>query len=184
MNSTPTIANALQKLLLLALFGFLAVVLAGPVIALMFVVLSLLLVMVPFALVGMLLWLPFQAAVLGWRIDWDRVGAAMKAVAGGLYQAAAAVLSVAGRALAWVGRSLWLITHFVFLVLLDVIVGAATGGMLGVIGGQMHGDTEGRVPLAMLIGAGVGLIVGLLRSRGPKTALPPQPVPVLAPGVK
>jgi hypothetical protein len=183
MDSTPTAASALHKLFMLALFGFLAVILAGPVIGLVSVVLSVLLLMLPFAFIGLLLWLPFQALIMGRRIDWGRFGANVRAVAGGLAWAGGGVLRLAGRALGWVGRTVWALVRFVFTVVLDVAAGALAGGVLGIIGGRMHGDADGRVPVAMLIGAGVGLVVSLLRSRG-TTKQVTLPEPVLAQAVQ
>src|SRR5205085_7146389 len=87
MDATPTAADVIRKVLLLSLFGFLALLLAGPVIAiasvLLSVILSLAAVLLPFFLVGVLICLPFQGLILGRRIQWGRIGTSAKVLFGG-----------------------------------------------------------------------------------------------------
>src|SRR5947208_10631200 len=63
MCNVQGLTGMLRKLCLFALFGFLAVTLAGPVIALLSVILS-------FALIGFLLWLPLYALFAGREAGW------------------------------------------------------------------------------------------------------------------
>ena len=58
MESSLTVGRFMRNLLWLALLGFLAVVFSGPVLAVAGVVLS-------FALIGFLLWLPIHTLVRG-----------------------------------------------------------------------------------------------------------------------
>jgi hypothetical protein len=184
MESPQTAADVLRKVLFLALFGFLAVMLAGPVLALVSIFISLILsvvaVVLPFALIGLLLWLPFQALVLGRKIDWHKIGRAGGVFFRGAFGALGGVVRGGFRILGAVGSKLKAVALFVSRIVLDLVGGALAGGVLGVIGGKIHGDVEGRVPIAMLIGAGVGLVVALARlterSKPAVTKEAPKPV--------
>jgi hypothetical protein len=65
VNSQPTLFVALKNLGLFALLGFAVVLLAGPIIGVLSVLLSVGAVVLLFAVVGFLVWGAFQAAVKG-----------------------------------------------------------------------------------------------------------------------
>lgn len=174
MDSQPTAADVLRKVLFLALFGFLAVILAGPVIAVCSVLLSVLLtaglVLLPFVLIGFVVWLPFQALVLGRRIEWRRVGASVQALYTGLFSVVGGVFGSGFRLVKGVARRIGTAVLFLMSVALDVLGGALVGAVLGALGGLWHDDAPGRIPMGALVGAAVGFIVALTRSREPKKA--------------
>jgi hypothetical protein len=167
MESPQTAADVIRKLLFLALFGFLAVILAGPVLAILSILASLIIsvvaIVLPFALIGLLVWLPFQALVLGRQIHWHKIGQAGGVLFRGAFHALGQVVGGGFRLLGAIGSKVKAVALFFSRIVLDVVGGALVGGVLGVIGGQLHGDVEGRVPVAMLIGAGVGVVIALAR---------------------
>ena len=55
--------------------------------------------------------------------------------------------------------------------------GAIIGGILGMIGGMQFNDAEVRVPAGALIGASVGLIALLVRSKPATRVVVVQPAP-------
>jgi hypothetical protein len=183
MESTVTAGNVLRKVLFLTLFGFLALILAGPVIAVFSVVLSLILsllaVMLPFFLFGLILWLPFQAFVLGQKVEWDKIGASAKALVSGLLGAFGRTFRGGVYAVRGIGRAVGGVARFTSravggtvrvlgTVLLCAVLGALAGGVLGVVGGMMHDDPDYRTPVGLAVGAGVGAIFGLARLTGRK----------------
>jgi hypothetical protein len=184
MESTLTAGDVLRKILFLTLFGFLALILAGPVIAVFSVVLSLILsliaVLLPFFLFGLILWLPFQSLVLGQKVEWNKVGASAKALVGGLLGAFGRTFRGGVYAVRGVGRGVGRVAGFTsrlvggtvlvaFSVLVAAVLGALAGGVLGVVGGMMHDDPDYRTPVGLAVGAGVGVIFGLARLTGRRT---------------
>jgi len=183
MESTLTAGDVLRKVLFLTMFGFLALILAGPVIAVFSVILSLILsmiaVMLPFFLFGLILWLPFQAFVLGQKVEWDKIGASGKALFGGLAGVFGRTFRGGVYAVRGVGRGVGAVARFasravvgtvrvVGSVFLAAVLGALAGGVLGVLGGMMHNDPDYRTPVGLAVGAGVGVIFGLARLTGRK----------------
>src|SRR5437899_777003 len=142
MESPQTAADVVRKVLFLAFFGFLALILAGPVLAVVSVFVSLILsavaIVLPFALIGLLVWLPFQALVLGRHIQWHRIGQAGGVLFRGAFRALGQVVGGGFRFLRAVGGKVKAVALFFSRIVLDVVGGALVGGVLGVLGGQMH----------------------------------------------
>src|SRR5581483_11290305 len=64
MESLHSTADILRKIVLFTILGFLAIILIGPVLTVLGVIL-------PFALVGFLMWLPFRLLVQRKEINWS-----------------------------------------------------------------------------------------------------------------
>ncbi|MCI0458736.1 MAG: hypothetical protein L0Z62_17395 [Gemmataceae bacterium] len=165
MESKPTLAELARKVCAFALFGFLAITLAGPILAVLFTLLT-------FALIGFLLWLPLHALLRrregGWR---EGVQHARCFGQRGLY-------ALGG---VWVGTlrvgremqdALRGTASFVGAVLLEALSGALVGVLVAAACWPPHSLTAGVVVLGGLLGAGAGLLVVLSRRRS-------APAPVL-----
>jgi hypothetical protein len=164
-------AGIFRKIALMTLIGFGVLVLSGPAIAIIATLL-------PFALIGGLVWLVVQALLLGPRVAGAMIRNTFRVVFGGpiwlLKRGWAGVKWVGGTALSLAGTTLSMIV--------PTVAGAFLGGVLGLIGGMEHNDADFRIPAGMAIGAGIGIVAGVLRSR-PKqrvlTVLPATPNPVV-----
>jgi hypothetical protein len=163
-------AGIFRKVALMTLIGFGVLVLSGPAIA---VIATLL----PFALVGGLVWLLVQAVLLGPRVAGAMIRNTFKLVFGGPIW----LLKRAWGGVRWVGGTAFALAGTALSMALPIAGGAFLGGVLGAIGGMEHNDADFRVPAGIAIGAGIGLVAGALRSR-PKqkvlTVLPATPNPV------
>jgi hypothetical protein len=155
MENVQGTAVLLRKIALWTLIGVGVVFLSGPVLTVVGVIL-------PFALVGALVWLVIQAIIAGPRA----VGRTIRTVGGGALH-----LIVAGPR--WAGRQVFRAVRFtgatalaglVFLsrLLFPTLAGAILGAVLGVVGGIQHDDADVRVPAGAIIGAGVGLLAGAM----------------------
>jgi hypothetical protein len=141
-----------RKAALITLIGFGVVVLSGPAIAVVGALL-------PFAVVGGLVWLVIQTAIRGPRVVGNMVRNGARVIF-------ALPLWVAGRAwggIKWVGSTALGLTGLALAIVLPTVAGAVLGGVLGVIGGMEHQDIEGRVPAGIAIGAGIGVVAGIMR---------------------
>jgi hypothetical protein len=147
-------AHILRHVVLWTLIGFGVLVLSGPIIAIVGTLL-------PFALVGLLIWLVVRAIMLGPLMVGRIIGRTVHAVL--------AVPRWAGRTafhgVRRVGQAGWSTVSFVGSILLPAFAGALVGAMLGLIGGMEHNDADVRVPAGAVIGAGIGLVAGVTRPR-------------------
>jgi hypothetical protein len=163
--------QVLRKAGLITLIGFLAVILSGPV-------LTVLGILLPFALVGLLVWIPFRAFVAAKHGGLPEVGQQAKTA---LRNVAAVPVWILGTAFALVGFVLktgWGIVAFLLGIIFPTIAGAFLGGVLGLIGGIEHNDAEVRVPAGAAIGASIGLIAGAWRTKPAKQVVIIERVPV------
>jgi hypothetical protein len=165
MEKLQSTVPILRKAAIITLIGFLVITLAGPLLTIAGVLL-------PFAVVGLLVWIPFKGIMKWKQGGWTAVGESMKR---GLGRVIAAPVWLLGRAFAavwWVLGSVFGLVGFVLGLILPVILGAVGGGVLGAIGGFEHQDADFRVPAGIVIGAAVGLLAGALRSRSkPRTVV-------------
>jgi len=148
----------LRKAAIITLIGFLVITLAGPLLTLAGVLL-------PFAVVGLLAWIPFKGIMMWKQGGWTALGGSMKRGLGRVVAAPVWLLGRAFGAVGWVLGSVFGLVGFVLGLILPVILGAVGGGVLGAIGGFEHQDADFRVPAGIVIGAAVGLLAGAFRSR-------------------
>src|SRR5207244_10552129 len=98
MESLQHTADILRKIALFTLVGFLAVILVGP----LFTVLG---VILPFALVGFLIWLPYRLLVQRRQINWNglprQAGQTLRTIVTLPLRIAAAILSIPLRIIAF-----------------------------------------------------------------------------------
>jgi hypothetical protein len=173
MESLHSTVNIVRKMALLTLVGFLVVFLIGPVITVIGIVL-------PFALVGFLVWLPFRVFIQRKQINWsglpEKAGRAVRTVLMFPVRVVAFIVSAVLGLLRLVGGVL----GFALRILIPAIAGALLFAVLGAIGGVTHADAEFRVPAAALIGAAIGALYGAFRTKEVKKVIVLQPASVTA----
>ncbi len=147
-------AYLLRKIAIMALIGFLVMTLGGPALALLGVLL-------PFIIVGFLVWIVIRAAILGPIVVGRMLGRVVRrtaslaiAIPWWFVRKIGGGFRFAGRAVAGAGA-----------VLIPIAAGAVVGGTLGAFGGMQFQDADMRVPAGAIIGAGVGLVTLLWRSK-------------------
>jgi hypothetical protein len=159
-----------RKAAIITLVGFLAVFLAGPVLTVAGVLL-------PFALVGLLVWIPFRGIVLWRQGGWEAVQAATHKGFGRVLAVPAWILATAFGGVKWVVGSAFSLVGFTLGLILPTLLGGIGGAILGFMGGMQHQDADFRIPAGALIGACVGLLIGATRSRSPRTVVVVRHVP-------
>jgi hypothetical protein len=158
VENKPSLFQMARKVCLLALFGLLAITLAGPILSIVFVILS-------FALIGFLFWLPIRFLIYG------REGALRDGL-----QNVRAVARRGGYAVGavWygtlrVGRELHETLRgtasVIGAVLLETLSGAVVGILLVATCWPQHAVTPGGVVLAGLLGGLAGVLVVVSRAR-------------------
>jgi hypothetical protein len=153
-----TFLAILRKLCVLAVFGFLAIALAGPILALFSVVLC-------FALLGFLLWLPFHLLVHGRASNWtpglEKVRCCARWGGEAAWAACHGVMRVGGQMQSTIRGTASVVGAF----LLEMISGALVGVMLAVTCAAPQGVTPHAVALAAAVGGVVGVLVVVSRMR-------------------
>ncbi len=161
--------GVVRQLAILTLVGFLVVTLSGPVLALLGVFL-------PFALVGAGVWVLFKAVTLGPKVAFQMAAALIRGTVNVVLFIPKQLISAAGVVLNKTGSA----TRVVAGALAPLMLGAAVGGILGAVGGSQFHDPEVRVPVGLALGAGVGLLYAITRTRPARekilTVQPVQPV--------
>ena len=184
MESLHSTADVLRKVALLTLVGFLVVLLIGPVLTLLGVIL-------PFALVGLLVWLPFRVFVQGKEINWsglpEAAGRAVRTILNTPVRIGALLLAIPFRvarlllsAVVGLLRLLFGVIGFGLRIIFPAVAGAVIFAVLGAIGGVNHQDAEFRIPAAALIGAGIGVLYGVFKTRAVKEVIVLRTAPVTA----
>jgi hypothetical protein len=166
----------LGKIFSFALLGFLAILLVGPVIAVLSVFLSIVLAMLsfaiaalgillPFAVLGFLVWAPLHALFSGRPVQWRTLGRMCKGILD-------IVLSIPRRAWSMMTGSgkaaqekITGLSSHIGVVLFETFCGALVGFMLGVMAGNMSAapDIGEVIGIGVLIGAILGALVGTSR---------------------
>src|SRR5262249_14459341 len=160
-NVQCSTGNIVRKAALMTLVGFLVVILSGPILAVLGVLL-------PFAVVGFLVWVPFRLLVVakhgGWPAVRDTTTKTVRAVVRIPLWAATHLVSglrfVLGTAFGLIG--------FLAGIILPTLAGGFLGAVLGAVGGMQHNDADFRIPAGAAIGASIGLLAGAWRSKPEK----------------
>jgi hypothetical protein len=180
MKSPHCPSRFFGKLFYFALIGFIVILLAAPVLAVLSVVLSMVLailsfalaalvIVLPFAVLGFLVWAPLQAAFSGRPIEWRQLGRICK----GIFNNVLGIPRRAWSMMTWSGRAAHekvsgLSSH-VGVVLFETFCGALVGFMLGITAANMPAQQQyGAMAgpgLGALIGAVLGALVGTSRIR-------------------
>ena len=180
MRSHHCPSHILGRLFYFALIGFIVLLLAGPVIAILSVALSMALailsfaiavlgILLPFAVLGFLIWAPLQAAFSDKPVEWRKLGRMCK----GIFDLALSIPRRAWSIMAHSGRTahdkLSGLSGNVGIVLFETFCGALVGLMLGILAANMwpqqnFGEMVGPL-LGALIGAILGALVGTSRIR-------------------
>jgi hypothetical protein len=171
MERIEGVFPVLRKLAIITLIGMLVMVLAGPMLTIAGVLL-------PFAIVGLLVWIPFRAVMLWREGGFHAVGQATRTGIGRIFAVPAWILGKVFGGVHWVLSTAFSLVGFVLGLILPTLLGTVGGAVLGFIGGMEHQDADFRVPAGALIGATIGLLAGALRSRRPKTVVVIKHVPV------
>ena len=175
MSNLPPTLDLLRKVFLLALLGLAAVLLVGPVIAILSVAFSLVLVVAPFAFIGFIVWLMIQVAVGRYRLAWDSVRQVGRNVADTVQHAghrAAQILQAPSRLAREIGLraanlagGLWRLartgTRVVGEVLLITVVGLLVGGGVDLLFGPSRHDPGLLIPWNALLGGALGCLAGI-----------------------
>lgn len=181
MESLHSTADIIRKVALFSLVGFLAIFLIGPV-------LTLLGVLLPFAVVGFLVWLPFRLVVQRKQINWsglpEKAGQIVRTVITLPFRIGAKVLSIPVRIIAYLAAAVIGLLRLAggligvaLRIVLPTVAGAILFAILGAIGGMNHQDVEFRLPAAALIGATIGALYGLFNFRPAQKVIVLRPIP-------
>jgi hypothetical protein len=173
MTGIRVILLSLHKMCLLAMVGFAVIFLSGPVIGLLSVIFSLVVsvfaILLPFALVGFLIWLPIRALTSGKHLAWREATTTTRSVCGGVFRRSYSACRYVTSGSAGGIRNLWHRIHFYPRafggLLLEVVSGAAVGAVLGGALGMRHDTYEASIPLGVLAGATLGFVIGASRLR-------------------
>jgi hypothetical protein len=152
----------LRKFALLALVGFLVVLLVGPV-------LGILGIMFGFAVVGLLFWIPVRAFLLGQPPDWASYRDLTRKCRGAVFvrfcHAWRRGHDVLGHAQE-VSQRAWATGCYVANILREIICGMLVGALIGWMHGSPSGwPVEQSVVLGIMAGAAIGVLVGIASRR-------------------
>jgi hypothetical protein len=180
MQTLRATADLVRRIALLALLGFGVVILAGPILAVLSVLLSFAMVILAFALVGFLAWSGFQLLLHGRHVAWNNIqglgqnlGSHVLTLGRGLGRGLAFIPWLIGMLLAgvffavrFVLRMAWATTRFAVEVAFMGLCGVALGAAVGSMGWLPNQDSGLTVPMSAVAGgviaAGVGAVLALL----------------------
>jgi hypothetical protein len=160
--------RTIGKIAYFALIGLLAILLAGPVLGLLSLLLSIVLavfsialtvfvVILPFAVLGFMIMAPIQAVRSGKPIEWNRLGVICRNLWRGSLGAALWCWRKMMQFVHFLRRKVAALSIYVRLVFWEVVCGALVGGFMG--GMVAFNDYQ---KLEILIGAALGAILGAL----------------------
>lgn len=153
MEQLQTATPVIRQLLIWTLVGFLVITLGGPAIALIGALL-------PFAIVGGLVWLVYKGLTLGPRVAFHLIASTLRSLVG-------LILFLPKKALdlgAWTIAQIETVLGLGLRMAGPVAAGAIVGGALGYTGGMQHHDVAIRLPIGVAMGAGIGLLAFAVRS--------------------
>ncbi|HEV3082781.1 MAG TPA: hypothetical protein VGY66_23555 [Gemmataceae bacterium] len=175
MDNSGNMLRVLRKIAFFALVGFAVIFLTGPVVAMLSFIISaglfVLFFLLPFALLGLMVWLPIRL-IFGKgrnaRRDLWRTGRFVGRAA--VVMPARACGHVYTRTLG-LGERLHQLTCFIGTIFVETISGALVGALLGAIAGFQTQAWHIAIPAGAVIGTGLGVIVGASRIRRPTETL-------------
>jgi hypothetical protein len=159
-----------RRLLFYAIIGFLVIFLSGPVIGILAALFSVALAVVglilPFVLLGLLIWLPLRWISRRPTPRWAEAGRTTGRFCRGVMHVplhasyrAASVCRATGERVSRTGR-------FIATVVTEVVCGALVGGLLGYLSGfRPQGPPYPTVVLAMTLGGLLGVLLAVCRCR-------------------
>jgi hypothetical protein len=159
-------ATVIRKLALFSLIGFGVIMLSGPILAILSVV-------IPFALVGFLVWGLFALVFHGKRLDWREAGAHVRQIGGaGLRLAALPLRALSGilggvLMVAWfVWRKFWGTVWFAVELALLAATGVGVGALVGFINRAQQPTVEvsviGNAIIGGVLATAAGIVMTLL----------------------
>jgi hypothetical protein len=175
MRNSHCPSHILGKLFYFALIGFIVLLLAGPVIALLSVALSMALailsfaiavlaILLPFAVLGFLIWAPLQAAFSDKPVEWRKLGRMCKGILDLVLSMPRRAWSIMTYSSRTAHDKLSGLSGNVGIVLFETFCGAVVGFMLGVMVGKMSAPPHDEmIGPGALIGAVLGALVGVSR---------------------
>jgi len=173
MTSPCCPGHVLRKVGYFAAIGFLAILLAGPVLGLLSVLLSIALaifsaavtvffVLVPFVIVGFVIMAPIEGALTGRPVEWRRLGDMCKGLWLKIWTLAWWFWKKLLGLVHFVRRKLAALSVYVRVVFWEVLCGALVGAFLGGMV-ALHDLDKPEILIGALIGAVLGAIVGTSR---------------------
>jgi hypothetical protein len=169
-NLPGTATMLLRKAAIMTAIGFLVIVLAGPIIGLIGTLL-------PFLIVGFLVWLVVRMVILGPIVVGRFIGRTVRGIVSLILAGPRWVFRRVRGGVRLVGSGVGRVSGFARGIFWETLCGGAVGAMLGMIGGMNHQDAEFRVPIGAAIGASIGLLAAATRSRAPREQVA-QAIPV------
>jgi len=156
-----------------ALIGLLAILLAGPVLGLLSLLLSIVLavfsvaltvfvVILPFAILGFVIVAPIQALRSGKPIEWNRLGAICKNLWRGSLGTALWCWRKLVQFVHFLRRKVAALSIYVRVVFWEVVCGAFVGGFLGGMV-ALHDLDKPEIIIGAALGAILGALVGASR---------------------
>ena len=150
--------SVVRQFAIITVIGFLVVTLAGPALAIIGTLL-------PFALVGGAVWLVYKGFTMGPKFVFSTIGKVVGGSVAVLLFLPKLVFRGARRLGGFTFNSAKAVAFFTGSIAIPMVVGSLIGGALGAMGGMEHHDMELRVPVGVAMGAGIGLLTVLVRTR-------------------
>jgi hypothetical protein len=154
------------------LIGFAVLFLSAPLIALVSAVISLVLIVVsfvlPFALIGFLIWLPLRGFRNGASAAWNDLRAGSEVVRGTVQWGYRQTTSAAGKIVRSGNAIRWMVhekAHVLGGVVLEILSGTLLGVLFGTIAQFRHTIEADPIVVCGLIGALLGTLVAISRIR-------------------
>jgi hypothetical protein len=196
VHNQQSTMDILRKISLLALLGFCAITLSGPLLAILGVLLSFGMVILSFALVGLLVWFVVRALYVGHRAAWEGVrelGEGLGRVGGQFARLLGRVLAfpvrlargtVAGiwHAARFIARTSWSTAKFVGEISLVGVTGVLVGAVVGAVIGAQNHELEAAIVSNAVIGGLIGTAAGIAMTFLEKKSSVRQPTQGLARG--
>ncbi len=173
--------HVLGKIGYFAAIGFLAILLAGPVLGLLSVVLSIALaifsaaltvfiVILPFVIVGFVIMAPIEGALTGRPVQWSRLGDMCRGLWLKIWGLAWWFWKKLLGSLHFFRRKMAALSIYVRVVFWEVVCGALVGAFLGGMV-ALHDLDKPEILIGALIGAILGAVVGTSRMEIKEPAL-------------